>query len=87
MELPDLVITDINMPEMNGYEFCEAIRKHPKGKHTPVIGCSANVFDKDKEKAGLSGFNDYLSKPVSQKEFAKVMDKWISKVKKQSETG
>ncbi|MEX2513771.1 MAG: histidine kinase N-terminal 7TM domain-containing protein [Cyclobacteriaceae bacterium] len=76
-ELPDLVITDINMPGMKGYELCEAIRKHPSGKMIPIIGFSANVFIPDDEKTRYSCFDDYLTKPVMQKKFASIMNKWM----------
>ncbi|MEX2565180.1 MAG: histidine kinase N-terminal 7TM domain-containing protein [Cyclobacteriaceae bacterium] len=78
-ELPDLVITEISMPGMNGYELCAAIRKHPAGKLIPIIGFSANAFIADDEKARHSGFDDYLTKPVVQKKFASIMSKWIPK--------
>jgi CheY-like chemotaxis protein len=76
-ELPDLVITDINMPGMKGDELCEAIRKHPKGKTIPIIGCSANVFIAGEEKTRYTCFDDYLTKPVVQKKFASIMNKWM----------
>ncbi|KPA16344.1 chemotaxis protein CheY, partial [Candidatus Magnetomorum sp. HK-1] len=48
--LPDLILLDIEMPEMNGFEFCSILKKDPKTEHIPIIFISAlsEVFDKVK---------------------------------------
>jgi CheY-like chemotaxis protein len=58
----DLVLMDIKMPEMNGFEALEIIKKHRPG--LPVIGQTAYAFPQDKTRALESGFDDYITKPI-----------------------
>lgn len=60
---PDLILLDINMPEMNGYEVCERLRSTKELSDIPVIFLSALNETQDKVKAFLSGAVDYISKP------------------------
>lgn len=62
---PDLIILDIMMPEMNGYDVCKSIRKDPEHEHTPIIFLTAKSGEVD-EILGLElGANDYIQKPIS----------------------
>jgi DNA-binding response OmpR family regulator len=60
---PDLILLDINMPEMNGYEVCERLRSTSELSDIPVVFLSALNETKDKVKAFRSGGVDYISKP------------------------
>jgi len=60
---PNLVISDIMMPEMNGYEFLEAIRLMPEGVTTPFMFLSARTERSDVDRARSLGVDDYLFKP------------------------
>jgi signal transduction histidine kinase len=60
---PDLILLDINMPEMNGYEVCERLKSTDKLSDIPVIFLSALNETRDKVKAFRSGAADYVSKP------------------------
>ena len=60
---PDLVLLDVNMPEMDGYEVCRRIRQDDRLKDTPVIFLSASSDPVDKARALSSGGDDYLAKP------------------------
>src|SRR5580692_6499787 len=60
---PDLILLDINMPEMNGYEVCERLKSSPALSHVPVIFLSALNEIEDKVKGFHSGAVDYISKP------------------------
>ncbi|BDC49662.1 hypothetical protein F183_A19780 [Bryobacterales bacterium F-183] len=60
---PDLILLDINMPEMNGYEVCARFRENPATQHVPVIFLSALGDVKDKVRAFQAGGIDYVSKP------------------------
>ncbi len=62
-EHPDLVILDIMMPRMDGYETCEAIKKDPLTKDIPVVFLSAKAQDSDIEKGKTYDVVDYLTKP------------------------
>ena len=60
---PDLIMLDINMPEMNGYEVCERLKSNPRTSGIPVIFLSALNATEDKVKGFRSGGADYVSKP------------------------
>jgi signal transduction histidine kinase/DNA-binding NarL/FixJ family response regulator len=62
--LPDLIITDIAMPGMNGYELLQQLRQQPQLQTTPVIVSSASVFDSDRQKSIDAGANEFLPKPI-----------------------
>jgi two-component system, sensor histidine kinase and response regulator len=62
-EPPDLILLDINMPEMNGYEVCELLKSVPKVSEIPVVFLSALNETQAKVKAFQSGAVDYISKP------------------------
>ena len=66
--LPDLILLDINMPGLNGYEVCEHLKKDPQFSAIPVIFLSALDDVKDKVKAFQVGGNDYISKPFQMEE-------------------
>jgi len=63
--LPDLVILDVGMPELNGYQVCHELRKDPKTSHIPIIILSAWVRDKVGEKSALADV--YIVKPFDPK--------------------
>jgi two-component system sensor histidine kinase/response regulator len=60
---PDLILLDINMPEMNGYQVCERLKSSPELRDLPVIFLSALNETHDKVRAFRSGAVDYISKP------------------------
>lgn len=65
----DLIIVDINMPKMNGYEFVCQLRKDPASEAVPVVTISTEDKEQDKVKAYKSGANFYMVKPVRPDEF------------------
>lgn len=65
---PDLILLDINMPEMNGYEVCEKLKADDKLKGIPIIFISALTEPLDKVKAFAMGGVDYLTKPFQMEE-------------------
>jgi len=61
---PDLILLDINMPEMEGYEVCSRLQENEETKNIPVIFVSTLSGEQDKAKAFASGGVDYLTKPI-----------------------
>lgn len=61
---PDLIILDINLPGMDGFEAMNVLQNDPMTRHIPVVGLSANAMPYDIERGIKSGFFEYLTKPV-----------------------
>ena len=73
----DLVIMDIMMPIMDGYEAIEAIRKQKKFEKLPIITLTAKAMKEDYKKSIMAGANDYLKKPVEIEQLLSVMKVWL----------
>jgi DNA-binding response OmpR family regulator len=67
-ELPDLILLDISMPEMNGYEVCQRLKAEPKLKGVPIIFLSALNQTFDRVKAFSLGGADFVTKPFELEE-------------------
>lgn len=61
----DAIVSDIGMPGMNGYQLAEALRALPEYARTPLVAVTGFTMYDDRERARLSGFNDFLSKPIN----------------------
>jgi len=75
----DLVLMDIMMPEMNGYEAMTIIRKKPKFQELPIIALTAKAMKGDRDKCIQSGASDYLAKPVDANKLLSLMRVWLYK--------
>lgn len=69
--IPDLIMTDVRMPKMTGYEACKIIKADETTKHIPVIILSAKGQDEEKDLGTESGADDYIVKPFAPDELAK----------------
>lgn len=72
----DIMILDIQMPFMDGYETARYIRKTYPNSDIPILALSANAFDEDKKKSYAAGMNDHLSKPVDVKTLVSTIAKY-----------
>jgi CheY-like chemotaxis protein len=62
--LPDLILLDINLPDLDGYEIARRLRAHPLTQATPIVAVTANALKGDNDRAIEAGCNDYVAKPV-----------------------
>ncbi|WP_134089920.1 PAS domain S-box protein [Olivibacter sp. XZL3] len=80
---PHLLITDLQMPGMDGFELTTAIRSLNEGKEVPIIALTAGIMNGEKERCLTIGMNDYLSKPILQDALRGVLEKWLTEEQKQ----
>jgi len=73
----DLVLMDIQMPMMNGYEATKAIRKDPRNKDLIIIGVTAFALDGDRQVAMSKGMNDYITKPIDKETLFEVLSRHL----------
>ncbi|MBK6283588.1 MAG: response regulator [Draconibacterium sp.] len=66
--VPDLIVTDLIMPKMNGFQFCKAVRGDERTSHIPIIMLTAKVGFDNKIEGLETGVDDYITKPFSSKE-------------------
>ena len=76
--IPDLILMDIQMPIMNGYDATVEIRKIPKAKKIPIIALTAGTIVGEKEKCIQFGMNDYIPKPIDKEFLIKIISQWIT---------
>ncbi len=77
-EQPDLILMDIQMPDMDGLEATRQIRAYPGGEQIPIIALTALAMPGDESRCIGAGANAYLSKPISLKELSKVVAQLIN---------
>ncbi|HEX3386787.1 MAG TPA: response regulator, partial [Mucilaginibacter sp.] len=75
----DIVLMDIMMPEMDGYETIQIIRKEPRNKTLPIVAVTAKAMIGDRQKCIASGASDYITKPVKTDQLLSLMRVWLIK--------
>ena len=76
-ELPDLILMDVNLPDIDGLEATARIKSCAQAAAIPIIALTANAMVGDREKALAAGCDGYLPKPVSKAELTKMVDEYL----------
>jgi DNA-binding response OmpR family regulator len=78
--IPDLILTDVRMPKMTGYEVCRALKEIESVKHIPVVILSAKGQDDEIETGKAAGAIDYILKPFDMAELQQRVNEILSKI-------
>ena len=65
-ERPDLILLDLSLPKMSGWEVCQSLREQLGDQAMPVVALAAHAIKGDREKAMETGFDAYLTKPIDE---------------------
>lgn len=76
-QLPDIILMDVQMPEMNGYEATKAIRAILGAVHIPIIALTAGNVKGEREKCLGVGMDDFLVKPIVESDIVGIFNKWL----------
>jgi CheY-like chemotaxis protein len=75
--VPDLILMDISIPQVDGWEATRILRRDPITKDIPIIALTAHAMTDDREKATALGFTSYLAKPVEPRAVVAEVRRWI----------
>lgn len=82
-QLPHLIITDLNMPKLNGFELLRQLKSCPRLKQISVLVCSTSTLPSDKQTCLMLGAVGYIVKPLRLKEYIELVDEvaaqWLQK--------
>ncbi len=76
-QLPDLILLDISLPEMDGFAVARQIRQNPKTQTIPILAATGRAFFEDQEACLQNGCDDYISKPFTPKQLASRIKKLL----------
>ncbi|MBC7870144.1 MAG: response regulator [Chitinophagaceae bacterium] len=79
-EVPDLILMDVNLPDIDGLEATARLKRTPNLARIPVIALTANAMVGDREKALEAGCDGYLPKPISRTDLLSVVDHYLTQV-------
>jgi two-component system cell cycle response regulator DivK len=78
-ERPDLILMDIQLPDINGITALKMIRKDERIARTPVVAVSASAMPDEQQKIVASGFDAYITKPINMKLFLETVERFAGK--------
>ena len=78
-ELPDLILMDLRLPVMDGWEATRRLKADSQLRDIPVIAMTAHAMSEDEPRARAAGCNDYVGKPISPKVLLRLVEKWLNR--------
>jgi two-component system cell cycle response regulator len=83
LEVPDLIICDIQMPSMNGFEVALHLKGDDRLRHVPLVAITAFAMVGDRERVLLGGFDGYLAKPIDPEAFVAQIEAFLLRFSKE----
>ena len=80
-QMPDLIIMDLSMPEMDGWTAMGLIKSDARTASIPMVALTAHVLSADRQRAMDAGCDEYITKPMYLLDLVESVDHWLSKVK------
>jgi CheY-like chemotaxis protein len=77
-EAPDLVICDVHLPKIDGYEIARQLKGHPTWRTIPLVAVTASAMAHDHRKARAAGFDGYLTKPIDPETFVQQIEAFLA---------
>ena len=77
-ESPDLILLDMSLPVVNGWDVARTLKRDAMTNHIPIIALTAHAMDGDREKALAAGCNEYETKPIEFKQLLEKMDSFLA---------
>ena len=78
-DMPDLILMDVSLPKMDGWEATRRIKADDQTRQIPIIAVTAHALDDDREKATQVGCDGYLAKPVAPRRVVEEVERFIGK--------
>lgn len=76
-EMPNLILMDVNLPDIDGLEVTARLKKNPTAQNIPIIALTANAMVGDREKALEAGCDGYLPKPINRQDLLNIVQEFI----------
>jgi CheY-like chemotaxis protein len=74
---PDLILLDLQLPDLDGYEVLRALRARPASSHVKIVAVTAVAMVGDRERTLAAGFDHYMSKPINPRTFVRELGGWL----------
>jgi len=81
----DLIVTDINMPDINGLELIHFVKNNDSYRHIPLVVVTTEGRERDREKGLALGVDEYMVKPIDVDQFVEIVDRLLEKSRQESE--
>ncbi|MHB9025533.1 MAG: response regulator [Armatimonadota bacterium] len=83
--LPDLIICDVHLPNVDGYAVARRLKEHPLLRRIPLIAVTALAMVGDRDKVLAAGFDGYIAKPITPEVFVKQVEAYLSENTREEE--
>jgi CheY-like chemotaxis protein len=82
---PDLILMDLSLPKLNGWEVTRSLKSNPRFQQVPILALTAHAMVGDREKALEAGCDDYFAKPIEVDEFLRFLRPYLHALKSSTE--